>query len=77
MLDIAHEQVHIKQYLSGELFEYAAGGVRYKGQKFDYDPEMNDEGYYNSPWEIEAYGREQGMYKMFTKMLKEEAKAKK
>lgn len=77
MLDAAHELTHIKQYLNNELFDYVDGKARYKGEVFHLgqSPE-DDEAYYNSPWEIEAYGREYGMYKMFSKKLKQEQKEK-
>ena len=77
MYDISHELVHIKQYLNNELFDYVDGKARFKGEVYHLGqaPE-NDEVYYNSPWEIEAYGREHGMYKMFSKKIKEEEKEK-
>lgn len=76
MLDLGHEMVHAKQYLNNELFDYVSGDVRYKGDVYNYDME-SDEAYYDSPWEIEAYGREWGLYKMFVSKMKEEAKATK
>lgn len=77
MMDAAHELVHIKQYLNNELFDYVDGKTRFKGEVFPLGHTTDDEIYYNSPWEIEAYGREFGMYKMFSKKLKQEQKAKK
>jgi hypothetical protein len=69
IIDLAHELVHVKQYLNGEIFDYVSGGVRYKGSYFDNSYEISEETYYDSPWEVEAYGRELGLYKMFhTKM---------
>lgn len=65
LIDLAHELVHVKQYLNNEMFDYAAGGVRYKGSYFDHSYQISEEMYYDSPWEIEAYGREWGLYKMF------------
>lgn len=76
MLDAAHELVHVKQYLNNELFEYKDGAARFRGEVFPLGNSDNDEVYYNSPWEIEAYGREYGMYKMFSKKLKKEQKEK-
>jgi hypothetical protein len=76
LIDLGHELVHTKQYMNNELFDYVSGAVRYRGEHFDYDVH-DEENYYNSPWEIEAYGREWGLYRMFTSKLKEEAKAKK
>lgn len=71
---IGHELIHIKQYLNNELFDYKNGDVRYKGKVFK-DWQKGEE-YYFSPWEIEAYGHETGLYKCFKQKLKEEAKAK-
>jgi hypothetical protein len=77
MFDLAHELVHVKQYLNNELFDYADGKARFRGKIYSagHSPE-NDELYYNSPWEIEAYGREQGLYKMFKTLYIEEQKEK-
>lgn len=74
MIDLAHELVHVKQYLNNEMFDYVSGDVRYKGDYFDSRWQKDEEAYYNSPWEIEAYGREWGLYKMFCTKLKEECK---
>lgn len=76
MLDMAHELVHIKQYLNNELFDYVDGKARYKGEVFHLGHTEDEEAYFNSPWEIEAYGREYGFYKMFKKMFTQEQKKK-
>jgi hypothetical protein len=77
MMDLGHELVHVKQYLNNELFDYVNGMARYRGELYEtgHSPE-NDDIYYNSPWEIEAYGREFGFTKMFIKMYKKEQKEK-
>jgi hypothetical protein len=72
LVDLGHELTHVKQYLNNEIFDYKDGGVRYKGVIFDDSYNQDEEAYYMSPWEIEAYGREWGLYKMFCKMLKQE-----
>jgi len=76
MLDAAHEMVHIKQYMNNELFDYVDGKARFKGEVFRGNIE-DENVYFNSPWEIEAYGRSQGMYIMFHNKYKQEQKAKK
>ena len=76
MRDLAHELVHVKQYLNGEMFGFVSGDIRYKGEIFTAQHMNDEENYYNTPWEIEAYGREQGLYNLFVKILKEEEKAK-
>lgn len=64
---LAHEMVHVKQYVTGQLMDYVYGSmVRWNGKKMLYDD--NDvERYYDSPWEIEAYGRQLGLYVGFRK----------
>jgi hypothetical protein len=62
---VGHELVHVKQYLKGEIKDYANGDAGYKGQRYkDWE---NDENYYFSGWEIEAYGLEEGLYQLFKK----------
>jgi hypothetical protein len=52
---LAHEMVHIKQYVYGETNERL---TRWKGQRVDSDTVD----YWVQPWEIEAFGRETGLY---------------
>lgn len=64
---LAHEMVHVKQYALGELWDYRNPNlVKWCGKKFYFDA-SNDELYYDSPWEIEAYGRSIGLYVGFKK----------
>lgn len=72
LIDLGHELVHVKQYLNSEIFDYKSGDVRYKGSYFDSSYQENEELYYDSPWEVEAYGREWGLYKMFVVKMREE-----
>ena len=76
LIDLGHELVHIKQYLNNEVFDYKDGSVRYKGLVFDASHYIDEEKYFDSPWEIEAYGREWGLYKIFCNKLKEERLSK-
>jgi hypothetical protein len=64
---LAHELVHVKQFATGEMYDY----ISFDGQKLQvvkswkgktWEPEENQCSYYDSPWEIEAFGREVGMY---------------
>lgn len=66
MIDLGHELVHVKQYLNGEMRDYADGSYKFLGKKYAPIPEgeITDE-YFDSPCEIEAYGREHGLYMMF------------
>lgn len=70
MTDLGHELVHVKQYLNNEIFDYTSGDVRYKGTLYDSAWAENEEAYFDAPWEIEAYGREQGLYRMFCQQAK-------
>lgn len=63
-MDLAHELVHVKQYLKGEMRDYSDGSVKFMGKKYS-SFEMDDQLYFDFPGEIEAYGREVGLYEMF------------
>ena len=58
---LAHELVHVKQYVMGEL-TYRPHGMVWK--KVTYAPENIFE-YFETPFEIEAYGREKGLLVAF------------
>jgi hypothetical protein len=76
LVDLGHELVHVKQYLNNEIFDYKDGSVRYKGIVFDDSYYVDEESYFESPWEIKAYGREGGLYRMFCSKMKEERLSK-
>jgi len=69
LLALAHEMVHVKQYAKGELKDLfrPTRMVRWQGERFD--PEDMD--YWELPYEIEAYGREKGLYVKFMTHLDE------
>lgn len=69
---LAHEMVHVKQYAKGELFDYADGHVKYMGQHHD-PAKIN---YFNHLWEIEALGREIGLYYQYRSYRKNQSKSK-
>lgn len=65
---LAHEMVHVKQYIRNQLgkdmtvtkghgFKLA---TKWEGEYWV--PSKNEDPYFDSPWEIEAYGREIGMF---------------
>ena len=54
---LAHELVHVKQYIRGEL-SWREAGLHWKGVNFDTNNLMD---YYELPFEIEAHGREYGL----------------
>lgn len=66
---LGHEMVHVKQHAKNELqtgvWGVTRGGLkmshRWKGEVWK--PGRKEDGYYDAPWEIEAYGREVGLAK--------------
>lgn len=64
LLTLAHELVHVKQFATGELKEY----LKKKPAAMRWGNEIipiTDETYWDMPWEVEAYGREIGLYKRY------------
>ena len=62
LITLAHEMVHVKQWAKGEMYEYAKPGmVRFHKTKFN----MNEVDYWDYPWEIEAYGKQLGLFIRF------------
>jgi hypothetical protein len=62
LITLAHEMVHVKQWARGEMYEYAAKDmVRFHKKKFN----IKDINYYDYPWEIEAFGRQLGLFVRF------------
>lgn len=65
---LAHEMVHVKQYAKNELqsgiMVAARGGLRMTSKWMGevWKPKRKEDHYYDSPWEIEAYGKEVGLY---------------
>jgi hypothetical protein len=66
---LAHEMVHLKQYAKNELKASLAVkqvgntmtfGTTWMGEIYEFTKSQH--GYWDAPWEIEAYGRELGMY---------------
>lgn len=55
---VAHEMVHVKQWAKGELHEMQkVAKTKFNGTLFSKDTE-----YWDRPWEIEAHGREKGLF---------------
>ena len=55
---LAHELVHVKQYIKGELTGGIEAGLYWKGTKFELE-DFRD--YYELPYEVEARGKERGL----------------
>lgn len=55
---VAHEMVHVKQYARGELYySTRVAKNRWQGKWIS-----NNVNYWDCPWEIEAHGRECGLF---------------
>jgi hypothetical protein len=67
LLALAHEMVHVKQYAKGEMKDYArVNKIKFRGQII----EDNTMDYWDLPWEIEAHGRERGLYYRFIESIR-------
>lgn len=60
---LAHEMVHVKQYVTGEIVDDFLNTVKWKGKRYV----CNGHTYWDQPWEIEAYGRETGLLEHFVR----------
>jgi len=59
LINLAHEMVHMKQWVKGDMYEYSDPHmVRFMKKKYD----MSDISYWDYPWEIEAFGRQLGLF---------------
>jgi hypothetical protein len=54
---IAHEMVHVKQYIKKELTESKSELQLWKGKKI-----LEDTPYHRCPWELEAYKKQNVLY---------------
>ena len=63
LLSVAHEMVHVKQFTRKEL-EHTSSINRQLWRGKNYNTKNR---YYDLPWEIEAYGREFGLFTMWIK----------
>jgi hypothetical protein len=62
LITLAHEMVHVKQWAKNEMYEYVEQDmVRFNKTKFN----MSDINYWDYPWEIEAFGRQLGLFVRF------------
>ena len=70
---LAHEMVHLKQYATGELRSGVVRAIRsprgvikmVSGSSWYgeiWEPNSKQHPYFDSPWEVEAFGREVGLY---------------
>lgn len=66
---LAHELVHMDQLTKGRLYNYSKDDNKARFDKKIIHQNKID--YYFLPWEIEAHGKEVGMYVIFQEYLKE------
>lgn len=66
---LAHEMVHVKQYVTGELVDHGTH-CSWKGTAYK-EYEANSEDYFFSPWEVEAYGMQVGLYRLYCRSVEE------
>jgi hypothetical protein len=65
---LGHEMVHVKQHakneLQGGVMVPTRGGLKMTSKWMGqiWKPKGNEDHYFDAPWEIEAYGREVGLY---------------
>ena len=62
LIALAHEMVHLKQYSKGQLKvdKQKKNRMIYCGKSYN-----DNKNYWDTPWEIEAFGRELGLYCQF------------
>lgn len=65
LIALAHEMVHIKQYAKGEMKDYVSRKKFRRVIQWQTKDVSCDTFYWERPWEIEAYGRELGLYEMY------------
>lgn len=65
IVTVCHELVHIKQMAKGEMKDLFRGeyDIMWRGVKMN--TKNNKMNYWDLPWEIEAFGRERGLYIMW------------
>jgi hypothetical protein len=70
---LAHEMVHVKQHaknqLQGGVMVAARGGLQMTSKWMGkiWKPGRKEDPYFDAPWEVEAYGREVGLYQKWVK----------
>lgn len=61
---LIHELIHVKQYANNQMFDYIDGCTKFEGKIYK-NSKMGYYEYWDTPWEIEAYGRTEGVYEQF------------
>jgi Zn-dependent peptidase ImmA (M78 family) len=71
LLTLAHEMVHVKQFANGEMKDHRRNPDVVRWNKQSVNCEQTE--YWDLPWEIEAYGREYGLYIRYTDHLRKQS----
>jgi hypothetical protein len=59
---LAHEMVHFKQYVTGQMVHISGKNeVYWEGQVYMTSNDPTTLTYWESPWELEAFGKQQGL----------------
>lgn len=65
---LAHEMVHVAQFAKADLYNYMSLqkeelmlGTKWKQEIWE--PNSWEHPYYDAPWEVEAFGKEYGLYR--------------
>ena len=66
---LAHEMVHVKQYVTGDLVDHGTH-CSWKGKNYKEYQADSDE-YYFSPWEVEAFGMQVGLYRLYCRSMEQ------
>ena len=73
LITLAHEMIHIWQYVTGKMQDGADSTCFWEGIPYD----LNEVEYEDHPWEIEAFSKEKDLYNEFkSHMEKKDGKAK-
>ena len=70
LISLAHEMVHVKQYTKGELIDLLSAKYSSYSKFRNINYNTDEVEYFDQPWEIEAYGRELGLYERYITHLK-------
>ena len=68
IVTLAHELVHVKQFYKNEIYISRLDQFQWKWNKKWYTLEYNSsetKEYWSLPWEIEAFGRQIGLFKIW------------
>lgn len=71
---LAHEMVHVEQSATGRRYTYVRNDDLVRWEKDKFSEADND--YWSLPWEIEAHGKEAGLYAKYKAMIDDKRKRK-